>query len=130
MSPGLALMILLVIYPIIFTVYTAFTNYSDGHLYSKARAIAIHENKFFTAQDAPRYSWTAFVSEVDPTKYALWLTRTTDAGLEVFFAQPDERSRRSPPTAPTPRTPTRASGVWSDARSSRRWPRCKPWNLA
>ncbi len=90
MSPGLALMILLVIYPIIFTVYTAFTNYSDGHLYSKARAIAIHENKFFTAQDAPRYSWTAFVSEVDPTKYALWLTRTTDAGLEVFFAQPDE----------------------------------------
>ncbi len=88
MSPGLTLMILLVIYPILFTVYTAFTNYSDGHLYSKQRAIAIHESKSFTAADAPRYQWVAFVSESDPNEYALWLTRETDAGLEILFARP------------------------------------------
>ena len=39
MSPGLALMILMVVYPVLFTVYSAFTNYSDGHILTKQQAI-------------------------------------------------------------------------------------------
>lgn len=90
MTPGLAFMILLVVYPIIFTVYTAFTNYGDGHLFSKSEAIELHAQRTYVPEDAPRYRWTAFVSEADDTKLALWLTRSTDdGGTEVIFAQPD-----------------------------------------
>ena len=35
MSGAFAIILLMVLYPIIFTVYTAFTNYSDGHLLTK-----------------------------------------------------------------------------------------------
>ncbi len=93
MSPGLALMTLLVIYPLIFTIYTAFTNYSDGHLFAKSEAIELHERRTYVPEDAPRYRWTAFVAEDDASKYALWLSRETEGGLEVFFAQPDEPFR-------------------------------------
>jgi len=87
MTPGLIMMFLLVIYPIIFTVSTAFTNYSDGHLYSKQQAIAIHEAKTFIPEDAPTYRFVPFVSKDDPNVYALWLTRETDSGTEVLFAR-------------------------------------------
>ena len=102
MSPGLALMTLLVIYPIIFTVYTAFTNYSDGHLFSKEDAIALHERRTFIPEDAPRYQWTAFVSEDDENAYALWLTRETDEGTEVIFARPGEPFEVIETDDPTP----------------------------
>src|SRR3990172_2984984 len=39
MSPALAIIMLMVLYPIFFTVYSAFTNYSDGHLLTKVQAI-------------------------------------------------------------------------------------------
>ena len=87
MTPGLIMMFLLVIYPIIFTVSTAFTNYSDGHLYTKQQALAIHEGKTFIPADAPTYNFVPFVSKDNPDEYALWLTRETDAGTEVLFAR-------------------------------------------
>ena len=39
MAPGLTLMALMALYPVLFTIYTAFTNYSDGHILSKQQAI-------------------------------------------------------------------------------------------
>jgi ABC-type sugar transport system permease subunit len=87
MSPGLMMMVLMVIYPIIFTMYTAFTNYSDGHLFSKVQAIDLHEAKTFIPEDAPTYGFVPFVSETDENDYGLWLYRETDAGLEVLFAR-------------------------------------------
>lgn len=102
MSPGLALMTLLVIYPIIFTVYTAFTNYGDGHLYTKDEAIALHEQRTFVAEDAPRYQWTAYLSEANETDLALWLTRGEGDALEVLFAVPGEEFEVIDTTDPTP----------------------------
>src|SRR2546423_15070053 len=32
LSPGLLLMLLMVVYPLVFTIYVALTNYSDGHI--------------------------------------------------------------------------------------------------
>jgi len=90
MSPGLALMILLVIYPLLYTVSTAFTNYSDGHLFSKEQAIALHAKATFTPEDAPTYAFTPYVNKADPTDYALWLTREGDGGVEVIFAKEGE----------------------------------------
>jgi arabinogalactan oligomer/maltooligosaccharide transport system permease protein len=90
MSPGFAMMILLVVYPLLFTVYTAFTNYSDGHLYTKTEAIALHGQSTFTPEDAPTYNFTTFVNKADEEEFALWLTRETDDGIEVLFARVGE----------------------------------------
>lgn len=88
-TPGLILVSLLVIYPIFFTVTTAFTNYSNvGHPLAKEQAIRqiIRVGGSYAGPDAPVYTWAGtFVSE-DGSTYALWLTRNTDAGTETILA--------------------------------------------
>jgi ABC-type sugar transport system permease subunit len=85
MALGLAFWILFVIYPIIFTVYVAFTNYGDGHLLTKEQALPIIEKATYMPQDATTFSWTAFVT---PEKdYALWLV---DKEGNSFLAKPGE----------------------------------------
>lgn len=79
--PGLAFMILMHIYPVVFTVYTAFTNYSDGHLIAKDVAIEQIESRTFLPSDAKTFAWTPY-SAPDGT-YALWLTGEDG---EQFFA--------------------------------------------
>lgn len=86
MAPGFAMMILLVIYPLLFTVSTAFTNYSDGHLFSKEQAIDLHSKATFIPDDAPTYSFTTFVNVDDETDFALWLTEG-DNGQEIVWAR-------------------------------------------
>ncbi len=71
LSPGLALMILMVLYPLIFTVYTAFTNYSDGHLLTKQQSINLIEKQQYLPAGAQTYHWTTFRSSSG--EYALWL---------------------------------------------------------
>jgi ABC-type sugar transport system permease subunit len=85
-SPGLALMILMVAYPTIFTIYVAFTNYSDGHLLTREQALQLFLREVYLPEDAASYSWTAFRSE-DETQYALWLT---DEQGNAFLARPGE----------------------------------------
>ncbi len=102
MSPGLILMTLMVLYPLLFTVYTAFTNYSDGHLYTKEQAIALHAQRTFIPEDAPTYAWTPFVSQDDPSQFALWLTRGEGESLEVLFARPDQPFEAVETDDPTP----------------------------
>ncbi|NTU55081.1 MAG: hypothetical protein HGA79_02410, partial [Anaerolineales bacterium] len=41
MSFGLGFLILFTIYPMVFTIYVAFTNYGDGHLLTKEQALPI-----------------------------------------------------------------------------------------
>lgn len=85
-SPGLALLIIIVVYPILFTVYTAFTNYGDGHLLTKPVAIRQIQREVFLDDDATVYDWTAFVS---PTgQYLLWL-ESPETG-ERFIVRPGE----------------------------------------
>ncbi len=84
MAPGLALLILMVIYPILFTVYVAFTNYGEGHLLTKHQTVGRLQQTTFLSDAAVSYSWTAYRT---PTgEYALLLKN--DAG-EQFFAQPN-----------------------------------------
>jgi ABC-type sugar transport system permease subunit len=85
-SPGLALMILMVAYPTIFTIYVAFTNYSDGHLLTREQALQLYLREVYLPEDAASYSWTAFRSE-DGAQYTLWLS---DAQGNAFIARPGE----------------------------------------
>lgn len=85
-SPGLALMILMVAYPTIFTIYVAFTNYSDGHLLTKDQALHLFEQQMYLPEGSSSYNWTAFRSE-DGTQYILWLI---DSDGKAFVAKPSE----------------------------------------
>jgi ABC-type sugar transport system permease subunit len=85
MSPGIALMILMVIYPIIFTVYIAFTNFSTGHLLTKTQAIDVLAQNRFLPENAVNYGWVAFRA---PTgEFALALTAEDGT---VSLARPGE----------------------------------------
>jgi ABC-type sugar transport system permease subunit len=85
MALGLSFLILFVIYPIIFTIYIAFTNYGDGHLLTKEQAIPLIERTTYVPESGVSYSWTAFKSPEG--EYALWLI---NAEGETFLAKPGE----------------------------------------
>ncbi len=85
MSPALAVIILMVLYPLLFTVYTAFTNYSDGHLLTKAQAIRRLAQEQFLPEGGITYKWAAFRSPEG--EIALWLV---DVEGRTYFARPDE----------------------------------------
>jgi len=88
LSPGLVLMILMVVYPLLFTVYTAFTNYSDTQLLTKQQAIRVIEKERFLPKGGATYRWTAFRS---PTgEYVLWLL---SAEGQALLARPREPVR-------------------------------------
>lgn len=85
MLPGLMLVSLLVLFPIAYTVQTAFTNYSDGHLFTKQQAAALIEGSGarFVGPESTTYEWEAYQSA--DGNYALWLL-PEDEGGEVVFA--------------------------------------------
>lgn len=85
-SPGLAMLIIVVAYPILSTVYIAFTNYGDGHLLTKPVAIRLIEQETYLAEDGIVYDWTAYVSP--DGQYLLWL-ESPDTG-EKFIARPGQ----------------------------------------
>lgn len=86
MAPGLALMILMVVYPLVFTIYTAFTNYSDGHLLSKQQTIRLIERSAtYLPEDAVTFSWTAFLSPAGD--FVLWLVAPDG---QTLLARPGE----------------------------------------
>jgi ABC-type sugar transport system permease subunit len=85
MAPGLALMTLMALYPVIFTVYTAFTNYSDGHILSKQQAIERLSQDTFLREGGRTFEWVGYRSEEG--EYLLWLTNEEG---QNFVARPDE----------------------------------------
>lgn len=85
MIVGLVLMSLFVIYPILFTVWVAFTNYGEGHLITKEQAIDQILNQKYLPETGRAYSWTAFKSP--DGDYALWLQ---DADGNGYLAKPGE----------------------------------------
>jgi ABC-type sugar transport system permease subunit len=87
-SPGLALMILLVIYPVFFTFYTAFTNYGDGHLLTKPQALQIITRELYLPEGTGTFKWTVFRSPEGDL--ALWLEPTSEGGTALFVPQDGE----------------------------------------
>jgi ABC-type sugar transport system permease subunit len=84
-SPGLALMILFVAFPVLFTVYISFTNYGDGHLLTKQQTIDLYENlPPVLPADAELFQYTVFQNA--DGDLMLWLQPTT--GGEPFTVLP------------------------------------------
>ena len=82
-SPSLALMALMVLFPIVYTVYVAFTNYSTkGHLLTKEQLIQVKSRETFLPEGGTEYEWFGYRDEAG--EYALWLT---DENGDTFFVE-------------------------------------------
>jgi len=84
-APGLALLIIIVLYPILSTVYISFTNYGDGHLLTKPVAIRLIEQETYLPEDAVVFDWIAYISPEG--EFLLWLEAPDDS--VKFVARPD-----------------------------------------
>lgn len=82
---GLIFLIMFSIYPNIFTIYIAFTNFGDGHLLTKDQAIAQIEKERYLPEGGAAYTWTAF--KAGEGEYALWLQDANGIG---YLAKPGE----------------------------------------
>lgn len=89
---GLSFMTLFVIYPMLFTIYVAFTNYGDGHLLNQAQALEEIQKETYLPETGKAYQWTAYKSA--DNQYALWLvdaegnTYVAKVGAALIPAQP------------------------------------------
>lgn len=80
---GLILMVMFAIWPILLTIFVAFTNYGDGHLLTKVQSIELLQQERYLPEGGAAYSWTGYQNEAG--EYALWLQN--EAG-EGFLAYP------------------------------------------
>jgi|GEM_PF-3205011 len=95
MVAGLVLLVMFTLYPIVFSVWVAFTNYGEGHLITKQQAIAQILKVSYLPETGRAYAWTAFQSPAGD--YALWLIDADGQGStpmgRVIWPFPDSRSR-------------------------------------
>lgn len=61
--PGLVFLFAMVVYPIGYSFYISFTNLSTGHILNQQQAIAQITDRFYTPDDAPTFTYTAFKNE-------------------------------------------------------------------
>lgn len=125
MTAGFIFLILLVVYPIISTVSTAFTNYGDGNLFPKAQSIQQIIRVGGTIQTAEVTDYKFFGYENDGGGLAVWLTRELpEGGVETIFATqgsvtPVENAPETPPASYEGYTLLSESGIPSDGRPPR-----------
>lgn len=100
-APGLALMVLMIAYPTMYTIYIAFTNNSDGHLLTQEQALRVLQSQVYLPEDATSYDFVAFRAEDEATQptYVVYLT---DPDGNQFIARPGEPLE--PTTEPVPDT--------------------------
>ncbi|MBC8100220.1 MAG: ABC transporter permease subunit [Armatimonadetes bacterium] len=85
-TPGMMLVGLLVLYPIVLTVSTAFTNYSNvGHPYVKEQAVAqiIKVGGSIPSAATIDYGWDRTLYQAEDGTYAVWIT--SPDGVETLF---------------------------------------------
>ncbi|HRF46426.1 MAG TPA: ABC transporter permease subunit [Anaerolineales bacterium] len=86
MVAGLVLLVMFTLYPIVFSVWVAFTNYGEGHLITKQQAIAQILKVSYLPETGRAYAWTAFQSPAGD--YALWLIDADGQGYLALPGQP------------------------------------------
>lgn len=87
MSPGLAFMILISVYPILYTVYISFTNFGTGNLLPKVQAIEVLEKRTFLPEKGADYNTALYTN--DAGEFALWLQPKD--GAEGFLVLPGQQ---------------------------------------
>jgi len=80
LAPGLLFLFLMVVLPLVYTVYISFTNYATGNILSKDQVISILTSRYELTPNAPSFTFRPYGGE---TLYALYLTGP--AGDYVLF---------------------------------------------
>jgi len=94
-SPGVMLLMLMVVYPVLYTVYIAFTNYNGvDHLLSKDQVIARLEEQLFVPEETADLGWRAYRSP--DGQFLIWLTMP-----DGTYQLGDPRSGGIGPVTPT-----------------------------
>lgn len=91
--PALGGMLLLIVYPIGYSLSVAFTNYGDGHLLSKQQVISQRLAETYTPENAPTYRVYVYRSDAE-NAFRFWLI---DPEGNSFVYYPGEELR---PVAP------------------------------
>jgi len=84
-SPALFGMVLLVVYPIGYSLIVAFTNRGDGHNLSKQQALTQFAGEYYAAANAPTYQ--VYIYRSDAGKFRFWLV---DEQKKTYIATQDE----------------------------------------
>ena len=79
MAIGLVVMVMFAIWPIILTVFVAFTNYGDGHLLTKAQSIEQLQKTKYLPEGGAAYAWTGYKNEAG--EYVLFLQSAEGEGI-------------------------------------------------
>ena len=82
--PAVSIILLIVVFPIAFTIYSSFTNYSSGHILSKQQVINQLEGRLYLPEGGPTYAWAAYRNP--DGEFGLWLV---DEAGDEFWALPD-----------------------------------------
>lgn len=61
--PGTIFMLVLVVYPILYTAYISMTNYGTGHILSKEQVINQLEDRYYLPENTQDYNFTAYQDE-------------------------------------------------------------------
>ncbi len=85
-APALSLMTLLVVFPIVYTVYVSFTNFGDGNLLTKTQVLKLLDQQTYLPEGGKVYGWALYQDAGG--QYALWLTDES-AGDAYTFATLD-----------------------------------------
>jgi ABC-type sugar transport system permease subunit len=93
--PGTFFMILLVVYPIFYTVYVSFTNYGTGHILTKEQVIEQLENRYYLPEDTQDFSYQAYKLP-DQTEYAILLEGEQDNLYLAINQQLEEITTNDP----------------------------------
>jgi maltose/maltodextrin transport system permease protein len=81
-------LMLMVVYPVLYTVYIAFTNYNGvDHLLSKEQVIVRLERTLFVPEETANLSWTAYRSP--DGQFLIWLTQPAEPTDLQLLGQPD-----------------------------------------
>jgi ABC-type sugar transport system permease subunit len=83
MSVGLSAWLLFSIFPILFTIYNAFTNYGDGHLITQEQAVQQITKQTYLPETGKAYDWIGYRSA--DNDYLLWLK---DVDGDTFIVRP------------------------------------------
>ncbi|HRO24843.1 MAG TPA: ABC transporter permease subunit, partial [Promineifilum sp.] len=87
MSPGLAFMLLISVYPILYTIYISFTNFGAANLLPKVQAISVLEQRTFLPETGATLQYTVFQND-ETGEYGLWLIHPD--GHSFFATTTDE----------------------------------------
>lgn len=105
--PGTIFLAIMVIYPMVYTIYVSFTNYGTGHLLSKEMVVAQYTNRYIQRKDLPTYQAEVFKNPDE--EFAFLLTDTSGQQLVAVNGQ-------AVPLAETPLPPSDDDGDGSYER--------------